>query len=94
MKAPRPTRVRSLAGSAGLTVDIRSSAGVTVVIPRGELSEAFEGESLSSRLNGDLVFDLSGVDRVTSFGVREWLSMLRGKTGTCLRLTLKELRDR
>lgn len=42
----------------------------------GRLSENFKGDSIGRELNGTVVFDLGGVERITSFGVREWLNML------------------
>ncbi len=42
----------------------------------GRLSENFKGDSVGRELNGTVVFDLGGVERITSFGVREWLNML------------------
>ncbi|MEN9796444.1 MAG: hypothetical protein RL653_140 [Pseudomonadota bacterium] len=52
---------------------------VTVVSFKGKLNEKFQGAEVGQSLGGDVVFDLRRVERVTSFGVREWLQML----GTC-----------
>ncbi|NOU28236.1 MAG: hypothetical protein HOO96_10070, partial [Polyangiaceae bacterium] len=40
------------------------------------MSESFKGESVGVGLAGVVVIDLAEVERVTSYGVREWLSML------------------
>ncbi|MCB9696748.1 MAG: protein kinase [Alphaproteobacteria bacterium] len=53
----------------------RRVGSVEVVSVAGRLTEAFRGAELGATLAGDVVLDLSGIQRVTSFGVREWLSM-------------------
>ncbi len=62
------------------TIEVTHQAGVQVVKLRGRLTEAFKGEQLGRTLAGRVVFDLAEVDRVTSFGVREWLAMLSAAT--------------
>jgi len=42
----------------------------------GKLNEGFQGEELARDLTGRVIIDLAGVERITSFGVREWLQML------------------
>ncbi len=49
---------------------------VSVVHLHGKLNEQFNGAELGRALAGLVVFDLANVERVTSFGVREWLQML------------------
>lgn len=51
--------------------------GVMVVTLQGRVDETFEGAALGRGLKGAVLFDLKGVERVTSFGVREWLEMNR-----------------
>ena len=58
---------------------------VTVVTIAGRLTEAFKGDALGRELRGTVAIDLAGVERITSFGVREWLSML-GAMGEVKRL--------
>ncbi|MCB9675247.1 MAG: hypothetical protein H6737_09030 [Alphaproteobacteria bacterium] len=58
------------------TTDIRELGDYTVITIRGRINESFEGQELGRRLRGRVVFDLTEVDRVTSFGVRAWLQML------------------
>jgi hypothetical protein len=59
-----------------LQVDVRRARDHFIVSLSGRLAETFKGEELGRRLVGHVVFDTSGVDRVTSFGVRAWLAML------------------
>ncbi|MEQ1506162.1 MAG: protein kinase, partial [Myxococcota bacterium] len=47
----------------------------------GRLTERFDGVPLAGRVDGVVVIDLSAVDRVTSFGVREWLATMAALTG-------------
>ena len=51
--------------------------GITVVTLRGKIDETFEGAALGKSLRGTVLLDLEGVDRVTSFGVREWIEMTK-----------------
>jgi hypothetical protein len=62
--------------SAAATVEVDRSGDVPVVRIKGKLSEAFKGRDVSAVGGAKLVMDLSDVERVTSFGVREWLQML------------------
>ncbi len=73
----RPTVLRSVGGAAGVRIDLRRVGAYTVVVLQGEISEQFDGAELGRRLSGDVVLDLAQVERITSFGVREWLKMLR-----------------
>ncbi|MGE0546114.1 MAG: FIST signal transduction protein [Kofleriaceae bacterium] len=65
---------RQLANNA--TIETSAQGGFQVVKIRGRLTESFKGEQLGRTLSGRVVFDLGEVDRVTSFGVREWLAMM------------------
>lgn len=58
------------------TYDIRELGKYTVVTIRGRVNESFPGEAIGNKLRGAVVFDLTEVDRITSFGVRAWLQML------------------
>ncbi len=49
--------------------------GVTVVTLRGRIDESFDGAALGGSLSGTVLIDMKNVERVTSFGVREWLEM-------------------
>ena len=50
--------------------------GTWLVEVAGTLNENIRGEDLVKGLRGTVVFDLDGVLRVTSFGVREWMTAL------------------
>lgn len=56
--------------------DTRELGKYTVVTIRGRVNESFPGEAIGEKLRGSVVFDLTEVDRITSFGVRAWLQML------------------
>ncbi|MEN9796445.1 MAG: hypothetical protein RL653_141, partial [Pseudomonadota bacterium] len=62
--------------SAHAVVEVDRSEDVTVVRVRGKLSETFKGREVSALAGKKLLFDLADVERITSFGVREWLQML------------------
>ena len=51
--------------------------GVAVVVIDARLDENFHGEARAAALSGAVIFNLSLVERISSFGVREWLSMHR-----------------
>lgn len=74
MATTRPILVPS--GAASATVTTEKIGNVTVVSIRGRISESFGGDGVGAKLSGPVVFDLDGVERVTSYGVREWLAML------------------
>ncbi|HVE81782.1 MAG TPA: FIST C-terminal domain-containing protein, partial [Myxococcales bacterium] len=72
--------VRLTAGTdpqAGLSISKKMVGPVQVVSFAGRLSESFQGARAAAELGGTVVMDLSGITRVTSFGVREWLQMLQ-----------------
>ena len=88
-RAPEPmappsgpiTRLPRAIGSEAV-VDTSTHGDLTLVRIRGRLTEAFKGDSIGRTLGGRVVFDLSEVDRVTSFGVREWLAMMSAARAT------------
>ncbi|MEQ1508448.1 MAG: hypothetical protein ABMB14_39825, partial [Myxococcota bacterium] len=57
-------------------VETRPVGNMTVVSLRGRINESFRGAELGQSLSGVVVFDLSQVDRISSFGVKGWLQML------------------
>jgi serine/threonine protein kinase len=57
--------------------DLRRVADITIVRVHGRLNEAFDGRAIGDQLDGTVVLDLAGVERITSFGIRSWLDMLR-----------------
>ncbi|WP_437779375.1 FIST N-terminal domain-containing protein [Sorangium sp. So ce1097] len=76
-----PTRSVAPAGAAGrhdsLVFDRRKVGDVLVVRLAGRMTEAFKGAALARELDGKVLLDLAGVERITSFGVREWLQMVQ-----------------
>jgi hypothetical protein len=70
--------VAPAAGQAtGITFDMRKEGGILVVRLAGRMTETFKGAALAKQLEGDVLLDLGDVERVTSFGVREWLQMVQ-----------------
>lgn len=74
--APRSAASLVVSSSSAVAAVIEVS-GTTVVTLHGRIDEGFEGAALGGSLSGVALFDLKGVERVTSFGVREWLEMMR-----------------
>jgi serine/threonine protein kinase/anti-anti-sigma regulatory factor len=87
--APEPAPVELQTAAAGAPTSAAATAlantahteasrvgTVTIVKFKGKLNEYFQGADLGRTLAGEVVFDLSRVERVTSFGVREWLQLL------------------
>jgi serine/threonine protein kinase len=76
-KAPA-SAANSAANSAsiGVAVTRKKTGSLSVVALTGRLTEGFNGRALASDLSGRVVLDLAGIQRVTSFGVREWLQMM------------------
>ncbi|WP_437608347.1 FIST N-terminal domain-containing protein [Sorangium sp. So ce834] len=76
-----PTRIVPPAGAAGrldsLAFDRRRIGDVLVVRLAGRMTESFKGAALARELDGKVLLDLAGVERITSFGVREWLQMIQ-----------------
>jgi anti-anti-sigma regulatory factor len=54
-----------------------SAAEGTRIAISGELTETGNYRALLGEVKNDVVFDLSGVDRINSSGVREWMRFLR-----------------
>ena len=63
-------------GATGANVQKAKHGDVTLITITGRLTESFKGETLGRELRGTIAIDLAGIERITSFGVREWLSML------------------
>ncbi len=75
---PVPRSAASLVASTSSAVAaVIEVHGTTVVTLQGRIDEGFEGASLGGSLSGSVLFDLKNVERVTSFGVREWLEMMK-----------------
>lgn len=56
---------------------LRQIGGVTIAHLRGRLNESFDGRAIGEQLDGPTVLDLEAIERITSFGIRAWLDMLR-----------------
>ncbi|EYF06815.1 FIST N-terminal domain-containing protein [Chondromyces apiculatus] len=76
------------ARGAGLVFDKRRAGDYLAVRVAGRMTETFKGAALAKDLEGQVVFDLAGVERITSFGVREWLQMLQASEGRVTKLFL------
>ena len=72
----RPSMSSAGGGSSNAKVNRRQHGDITIFTFTGRLSESFKGDAQGRELSGTVVFDLGGVERITSFGVREWLQML------------------
>jgi serine/threonine protein kinase/DNA-directed RNA polymerase subunit RPC12/RpoP len=59
-----------------MTATERRIGDIFTLALAGKLNEGFQGEVLARDLAGRVIIDLAGVERITSFGVREWLHML------------------
>ena len=75
VRVPRPV-------GADAVVDVTTAGDLQIVRIRGRITEAFKGEALGRALGPRVMFDLADVDRVTSFGVREWLAMMAAAPST------------
>ncbi|AUX48449.1 uncharacterized protein SOCE26_099830 [Sorangium cellulosum] len=63
-------------GPRALTVTRRRLGSLLIVSLSGRMTEELQGLALARGISGRVLFDLGGVQRVTSFGVREWMVML------------------
>ena len=72
------TTTSGLAGMVipGVELNARRVGNVDIVSFAGRLSETFTGAAVGAALRGIVVLDLAHVERISSFGVREWLAML------------------
>jgi anti-anti-sigma regulatory factor len=61
--------------------------GVAIRIT-GAMNEGTDFAQALAGANGHVVVDLSGVERVNSYGVREWIHFLRGLEAKAKRVTL------
>ncbi|WP_437812171.1 protein kinase domain-containing protein [Sorangium sp. So ce1078] len=63
-------------GPRALTVTRRRLGSLLIVSMSGRMTEELQGLAVARGISGRVLFDLGGVQRVTSFGVREWMAML------------------
>ena len=66
------------------TLSRRPLATAVVATLSGRINESFDGNEIGRTLaeSKRVVLDLAGVERVTSYGVREWLAMMGACKGT------------
>lgn len=75
VEEPAPEATKAEKGS-DVAVSRRSIGETVVVSLKGRLNESFRGSVVGASFADDVILDLRSVERITSFGVREWLSML------------------
>jgi hypothetical protein len=63
-----------------LTWTVRKSKGVTFVVFKGTLDESADFSALAT-LAGEVTFDLAGVSRINSEGIRRWIVFMQGVEG-------------
>lgn len=59
------------------SIERSRTRGGSLVRIQGHIDETFQVEELVSSAYGVLVVDLQGVQRITSFGIREWITALQ-----------------
>lgn len=59
------------------TLDIETTSGETRIRISGLIDETARLSPLLQRPEGQLIFDLSGIERVTSIGIRCWVTFVR-----------------
>jgi ABC-type transporter Mla MlaB component len=60
-----------------LSIDVQTAADGQRVVLRGAITETANFAALLSRLAPRTAIDLSGVERINSIGVREWINFVR-----------------
>lgn len=56
---------------------------ITALQLNGVIDESFSGKQLAEGIKGKLIIDFSGIKRITSFGIREWLEFLKTVEDKC-----------
>ena len=65
------------AAAQKLRVDRFSDGGVTCLKLAGIIDEQFDGKGLAAQVRGGvLVLDLADIERISSFGIREWVDFV------------------
>src|SRR4051812_30209761 len=62
-------------GGAKLTA--ATAPGGVLLRVEGPIDERFDGTAFVAAARGAVIVDLGGVDRVTSYGIREWVNALK-----------------
>jgi len=81
-------RVRPVATASNHSLREHRVGDINVALLQGRLTESFPGRPLGKRLSGTVLFELGGVERITSFGVRAWLEMVSEAAPSLTRLYL------
>jgi serine/threonine protein kinase len=81
-------RVRPAATASNHSLREHRVGDINVALLQGRLTESFPGRPLGKRLSGTVLFELGGVERITSFGVRAWLELVSEATPSLTRLYL------
>jgi hypothetical protein len=64
---------------AKLRIEKFSDGGITCLKLAGIIDEQFEGKKIAAGVKGGtLVLDLAEIDRISSFGIREWVDFITG----------------
>ncbi|HET6612863.1 MAG TPA: hypothetical protein VFG83_12775 [Kofleriaceae bacterium] len=64
--------------AAKLTIEKLSDGGIQCLRFAGTIDEAFEGKKLASTVRADtLILDLGDVNKISSFGLREWTDFIK-----------------
>lgn len=72
----------------GMSWEVVDQDGTTWFAIRGEITEGARFAPLLARASADVAIDLSGVSRINSTGVREWIQFITKLEETALRLRL------
>ena len=60
-----------------LRLDKQSDGAITLLKLAGTIDEQFEGKKIASGIKGGtLVLDLADIERISSFGIREWVDFI------------------
>ncbi|HEY4240603.1 MAG TPA: hypothetical protein VGM88_12360 [Kofleriaceae bacterium] len=63
---------------ADAVIETAVQDGVQTVSIRGRIAETFRGAPIGQSFDSTVIVDVADVDRITSYGVREWMAMLGG----------------
>lgn len=83
-----PHRGAASKGASTCVIERAQTAEATLVVMSGRMNETLKGRAAAEGLSGMVVFDLANIERVTSFGVREWLQLLSAAQRTVERFYL------
>lgn len=83
-----PHRGSASKGASTCVIERAQTADATLVVMSGRMNETLKGRAAAEGLAGVVVFDMANIERVTSFGVREWLQLLSAAQRTVERVYL------